>query len=152
MMKRVRLVLLAACLGAPAAAQQPADFAPGQVWSYRVVEGDNASRIVVGKVETYPKDGETVHVTITDLSLPDAMSPGGTAMMFDVTHVALTKDALERSVLEYEGTRPVSPVFEEAYAAWREAYDKGQTGVVDVPVAEVVEQLRANGFAPEGGE
>jgi len=131
-----------------AAAQDVNVYMPGQVWTYRTVPGDDASRVVIGKVEVLEKDGMVIHAMITDLSLPDALSPGGGSMMYNITHVPLTKSALDQSVLKLDGSRQIDKVFDEAYAEWREAYDKNQAGLVDRPLADIVKDLRSSGFQP----
>ena len=44
-------------------------FAPGQVWTYKTRPGEEASRIIVCRVETDPKLGEIVHIHVNGLQI-----------------------------------------------------------------------------------
>ena len=52
-------------------------LAAGQVWSYATRPGEEASRIVICRVETDPKLGEMVHIHVRGLRFKNKHVPGG---------------------------------------------------------------------------
>ncbi len=52
-------------------------FAPGQVWRYKTRSGEEASRVIIGRIEKSPKIGTIVHVKLTGLQIKNPDAPGG---------------------------------------------------------------------------
>lgn len=126
-------VLRAAGIGRPT-------FAAGQVWRYATREGEEPSRVHVLRVDTHPKTGDAiVHIAISGVRLPswDASAPRITT----ISHVPISREALEGSGLSLEATSVALPEFEEGYRMWREAFDAGNAGVFTIAVAAVVDAM-----------
>lgn len=111
-------------------------FEDRQVWRYRTRAGEEGSRVVVGRVERWERLGVVVHVRLTGLRLANPRIAGGLSGTID--HLPLSEQALGDSVLELTTEPPDLAGFEDGYASWREAFDRGQAGVFSVPLPEVL--------------
>ncbi|KJV36734.1 hypothetical protein [Luteibacter yeojuensis] len=112
------------------------EYAPGQAWTYRTRPGDDASRVVIRKKEIEAEDGEVFHVSLLDVKLRNHRVPGGiqTAMH----HAAVARATLDQSLLECVGDADDDETWMDGYAVWRQAYDNGDAGVFDIPVADIL--------------
>src|SRR4051812_7066880 len=56
-----------------------ADAAPkeGDCWSYTTRNGEESSFLVIRKIETLPKIGEVIHISIYELEIPNSSAPHG---------------------------------------------------------------------------
>jgi hypothetical protein len=111
-------------------------FAAGQVWTYKTRSGEDASRVVVCRVETDPKLGEVVHIQVNGLKLQNKHAPEGFSGV--IGHLPYSADALRKSVTKLEATGTKPPEFEEGYKTWRAAFEQHKAGVWTVGVAEAV--------------
>jgi hypothetical protein len=111
-------------------------FVPGQVWTYNTRPGEDASRIVICRVETDPKLGEIVHIHVKGVRLKNKHAPGGTSDQ--IGHMPYSGDALRKSLMRLESTGTALPNFEDGYQEWRGAFDKGKAGVWTASVSEAI--------------
>ena len=111
-------------------------FAPGQVWTYTTRPGEQASRIIVCRVEADPRLGQIVHIHVKGVRLKNKHAPGGVSDQ--IGHMPYSGDALRKSVTTLESTNAALPSFEEGYREWRSAFDKGGAGVWTAPVSEAI--------------
>ncbi|MBI1384092.1 MAG: hypothetical protein GC150_04195 [Rhizobiales bacterium] len=113
-------------------------FAPGQVWRYETRAHERESRIEILKVED---EGGTaiVHIRLVDVGILNPGLSGGRAPI--VEHLPITEAALRASVTERLMLPASEPGAMEAYHSWREAFERGEAGVFDLTVAEIVELL-----------
>ena len=111
-------------------------FAAGQVWTYNTRPGEEASRIVVCRVETDPKLGEIVHIHVNRVRLKNKHAPGGSSDQ--IGHMPYSAEALRKSLTTLESTGAALPAFEDGYKEWRGAFDKGKAGVWTAPVSEAI--------------
>lgn len=115
------------------------DYAPGQAWTYRTRPGEDDSRVVIRAITAEPDDGDVVHASILDARIRNHRVDGG--IQPAMHHVALSRKALDASVLHYQGEATPDDRWQDGYAVWRQAYDNGDAGVFDIPVAEVLAYL-----------
>ena len=66
-------------------------FEPGQVWTFRLDESEPASTLTILKVESLPKHGDVVHVSVSAFRVPEGVT--------NIAHLPMSQDAMERSVL-----------------------------------------------------
>ncbi len=112
------------------------EFSAGQIWKYKTRPGEEASRLVVCKVETHEKFGTIIHIHVEDLAIKNPRPPGGVSRV--IGHLPFAEEALRQSVVTIAGRRKTLPDYEEGYKTWKEAFDAGKAGIFTVPVAEVV--------------
>jgi hypothetical protein len=110
-------------------------FVPGQVWTYKTRPEEEASRIVICRLEVDPNLGQIVHIHVSGVRLKNKHAPGGFSKQ--IAHLPYAGDALRQSLTKLESTMAVLPAFEDGYQEWRTAFDKGKAGVwtASVPVA-----------------
>lgn len=113
-----------------------APFAAGQVWTYPTRAGEEASRVIVCRVETDARLGQIVHIHVSGLRLKNKHVPGG--FVDQIGHMPYSGDALRKNVTALESTGAALPAFEDGYAEWRAAFDQGQAGVWTAPIAEAL--------------
>lgn len=111
-------------------------FAAGQVWTYNTRPGEDASRIIVCRVESDPKLGEIVHIHVNGLRFKNKHAPDGYSDR--IGHMPYSGKALRDSVVALESTGAALPMFEDGYQQWRSAFDNGKAGVWTASVSVAV--------------
>lgn len=111
----------------------PCRFAAGQVWQYRTRPGEEASRAIVGRVETDDDGQVIVHVKLTELRLVSPHAPEG--FYPSLSHVPVAEEAFASSVIAPVSEPPDLAEFEDGYQMWAE--DHG--GVFTISLARIVE-------------
>jgi hypothetical protein len=115
------------------------EYQPGQVWAYRTRPGEDASTLIVLRVERVDTLGVIVHVAVEGLAIRNPSAPDG--LIRRASHLPFAKDAIDRSVVrKVQDARPV-PDHAEGYREWRRAFDAGKGGVFTITVAEAVALL-----------
>lgn len=121
-------------------------FFRGQVWTFHTRPGDEAARVVVGRVDSLLSGELIIHVAITGLRLRNPHVAGGLQTL--IPHAPLSRAAFVQSIVSRSNEPADLTGFEEGYTAWREAFDAGQAGFFDVPLGDipgVVERTIATG-------
>jgi len=112
-------------------------FEAGQVWTYQTRPGEEDSRLTVLKVEEYDKLGTIVHIRVDGVAQKNPHAPDGVSSV--IHHMPFDAEAIRKSVIELvDSGAPVPDSFEEGYAIWKEAFDKGEAGVFTITVAESI--------------
>jgi hypothetical protein len=109
------------------------ELAVGQVWGYRTRQVDQGSTLTIGKLETIPKVGEVVHVSISGVHVKNGHVAGGYST--ELPHAPFSKEALTQSLTTRMSQAEPPPEFEQGYLEWQ----KAQGGVFTVSVAEAVD-------------
>ncbi len=114
-------------------------FASGQVWLYKTRPTEEASRVIIGKIEKTPKVGTIVHVKLTGLRLKNSSALGGFSTV--LTHAPVSEAALSASVTEL--TDEVSDLdgFSEGYNTWLSSFRAGDAGVFTITLSEIAEAM-----------
>jgi len=107
------------------------EFKVGQVWNYRTRPGEEASTIVVLKVETAPGWKTIVHVGVTGLKIKTSKGIQDT-----IPHMPFDEAAVKKSVTTKVSDNGKLTDFQEGYGLWREAASSGKGGVFAISVAE----------------
>jgi hypothetical protein len=104
----------------------------GDCWTYSARPGEEASFLVIRKIEIIPKIGEVVHISIFNLKIKNPSAPNG--FTDQAGHVPIAGANL-RSSLKEKVKRTIPDVdWREGYRMWQEA--KG--GVFTKSVSECV--------------
>ena len=138
---RFSAALIALALSQPVEAEEDLrsatseKFSVGQVWKYKVREGESGARVHVGKIEAI-RDHVIIRVKLTGLEIKVAGSVGSV-----VGHAPIAEDALARSVTEVSSEPADLEGFADGYSGWREAFDAGNAGWFTHSLAEVVAMI-----------
>ncbi len=108
----------------------------GQTWRFNARPGEEAATLTVVKVESAPRVGVIVHVSLTGLHIKSPRAPGG--FTDKVQHAPFSEAAIDRSVTTKVAESSTLPAFEDGYRMWREAFEAGKGGLFTVPVAEAL--------------
>ena len=91
----------------------------GQEWEFTGRPGDPRPALVIVRIETLPKLGEVVHVSIRGVRMKNALAPGGYSN--EVAHMPFARAALERSLTRLAHDSVSLPAFQEGYEQWKAA-------------------------------
>lgn len=123
----------------------PRAFAPGQRWTYRTRPGEETSTLLVLGRDQNAEGLVAVSLKVEDISLSPPI--GGT--ITELQHAPLTEDALRRSVLELLQEDVPLPGDPATYEAWRLAFETGEVGAFDLPLADTLDLIdRATDHQP----
>ena len=113
------------------------DFAEGQVWSYKNRPGEEGSTVLINKIESYPKLGKVIHISIFGVKVRNKHAPSG--FTSDLSHFPVSETTLNASLVKLlrKSSSP-NPDYVEGYQTWKAAFDKGEAGVFTISVAEIV--------------
>jgi len=111
-------------------------FKVGQVWKYKTRPYEENSVFTIAKVENEPKNGNIVHITVTNLRIRNPHAPSGYTDL--IGHMPLAENSVAESVTELSNKTPDLSAYEEGYQDWREAFDSGRGGIWTLPVSECV--------------
>jgi len=111
-------------------------FKVGQVWKYKTRPNEENSRLTIAKVENEPKNGNIIHITVTNLKIKNPHAPSGYTDL--IGHMPLAESAVAESATELSNEMPDLSSYKEGYQDWREAFDNGRGGIWTLPVSECV--------------
>lgn len=132
---KTSLIKLLAVLGFVSSAVA-ADLKEGESWSYATRPGEEDSFLVIRKIETLPKLGEVIHISVFDLKIKSPSAPKG--FTDQAGHLPIAGANLRASLKERIQKKIPDVDWREGYRLWREAYDAGRGGVFTKPVSECV--------------
>lgn len=110
-------------------------FARGQVWRYKTRPAEEASRVIIGKVEKIPQVGTIVHVKLMGLRLKNRSAPDGYSSI--MAHAPVSEAALSASVTELANEVSDLDGFSEGYNTWLSAFRSGEAGVFTITLSEI---------------
>jgi hypothetical protein len=129
-------------LGSPASTAGVALNA-GECWSYLTRPGEEASFLVIRKIETLPKIGEVLHVSVFGLKIRSPSAPTG--FTDRVGHLPISAASVRSSVKERLEREIPSVDWNEGYELWRRAETGGVFTVSVRDCVELVEQALNRG-------
>ena len=107
----------------------------GQIWKYNTRSGEEGSRIYIVKTEVEDGYGIIYHIHVDGLKIKNPRMESG--LQNDISHAPVDRQTLDKSVTTLMGTSDEMPSIQEGYQAWKEAFDQGEAGVFNVPVADL---------------
>ena len=128
------LALLLSLVMNPSSAK---DFSEQQVWSYKTRKGEEASTILINKVESHQKLGQIFHISVSGVRVKNPRAPSGVSS--ELPHFPVSKQTLEMSCTELIGKAAPNPAYVQGYNEWKRAFDQGNAGVFTISVAEIVQ-------------
>ncbi len=105
----------------------------GQEWEFAGRPGDPHPTLVIVRIESLPKVGEVVHVSIRGVRIKNPRAPGGYSE--DVAHMPFGRAALERSLTRLAHDSVALPAFEDGYEQWKQA----RGGAFSIAVREALD-------------
>ena len=138
---KIRLTVFALILAMGAAASFAQEHAQGQVWSYKTRPGEEASTLLINKIESDANLGEIFHITVSDVRMKNKHAPGGVTT--ELQHFPVAPETLEASCVKLIRLAKPNPDYAEGYAQWRRAFTQGRAGIFAVPVSEIVQIIEA---------
>ncbi|SDH57827.1 hypothetical protein SAMN05421846_101206 [Chryseobacterium taeanense] len=113
-------------------------YSVGQEWKYKTRQGEENSSLKILKIEEYPTGGKVIHISMKGLKMKNPHHPEGIADK--ISHVPITEDALDKSVISIKHDSRKTPDSTEldGYYYWKKEFDKGNAGVFSIPVSEIV--------------
>ncbi|NNE82588.1 MAG: hypothetical protein HKN28_01320 [Alphaproteobacteria bacterium] len=141
---RTFLIILALSVQASAHAQrlQPPEsstderFAVGQVWIYKTRPTEEASRVLIGKIESVSGLGNIIHVKLIGLRLRESFAPDTRVSVMN--HAPMSEVAFASSVIELTDELADLEGFSEGYNTWRSAFRAGEAGIFTISLAEAI--------------
>jgi hypothetical protein len=91
----------------------------GDCWSYHTRPGEEASFLVIRKIEHLPKAGEVVHVSIFRLHIKNPHTAGG--FSGELPHMPISAASLRQSLTEKLSRRAPECDWQTGYKTWRDA-------------------------------
>jgi hypothetical protein len=111
----------------------------GERWHYRTRPGEEGSLLTILKVESSPRLGIIVHVSVDGLRIENPNAPGGVSDT--IGHLPMAEQAVDNSVTAPSATNVVMPGQDEGYEEWRRAFDAGGAGIWTVTVADAIDHI-----------
>jgi hypothetical protein len=108
----------------------------GEQWNYRTRPGEERSVLTVLKVESSPKLGVIVHVSLDGLRIESSHAPDG--VLETIGHMPFAEHAIDDSVTTRVAAGIAVPAESEGYQEWRRAFDAGEAGIFTISVGEGV--------------
>ncbi len=112
---------------------ESSEFKVGQVWNYKARPGEDASTLVILKVETAPGWSNIVHVGVVGLKIRSLKGTQDT-----IPHMPFDEAAVKKSVTTKVSDQGKLTDFQEGYGLWNAAASSGKGGVFTISVAEAV--------------
>ena len=134
---KIRLTAFALVLALGTAASLAQEFAQGQVWSYKTRRGEEASTLLINKIDNDANLGEIFHITVSDVRVKNKRVPG--ELTTELPHFPVARETLEASCVKLIRVAKPNPNYAEGYAQWKRAFDQGRAGIFAVPVSEIVQ-------------
>lgn len=114
-------------------------FRSGQIWRYQTRLGEEHSKLYIVKVDVI--DDESVfHIYVDGLFLANPYVAGG--LQSCLPHAAVIKNSLACSVTNLEEDTTRMPDMTEGYKIWHAAFKQGEAGILDIPIASVVQLIK----------
>lgn len=123
-------------------------FSPGQTWEYKTREGEEDSRVVIGKINTFDTTGPIVHVNLHGLKMEDLLPPCGDGEM--IWHAPIELKKFSESVVRKIDDNGELYRFQEGYTDWLLSFQKGEIILFSSTLSELVDAVEATRGSVDG--
>src|SRR4051794_6583403 len=100
---------------------QAREYVAGQLWSYKTLPGDEKSSVLINLVESAPDKSAIYHVSVLNVHI--SAYKGGPRRETVLPHFPVSKETLDKSLLEVVGKRSPYESYRAGYKIWRSAFD-----------------------------
>jgi hypothetical protein len=118
------------------------EYAQGQVWSYHARAGEEASTLLINRIEEVAVHGKVFHISVSDVRIKSPDHPDGVTT--ELPHFPVSSATLDSSCVELVGRSEPNPAYLAGYESWRAAFDAGKAGVFSISVAEIVSAIESS--------
>jgi hypothetical protein len=108
----------------------------GERWNYKTRPGEEGSLLTVLKVESSPKLGVIVHISVDGLRIASPHAPNG--VYETIEHMPFAEASIAESITTCAATGASVLAEDEGYEEWRRGFDAGEAGIFTIPVADAV--------------
>lgn len=114
------------------------EYQEGQAWHYKTRAGEEQSNLYIVKIESLKGGQKVFHIYVDGLKIKNAKSPSG--FQEEMPHLPVSKETLDKSVIGLAATTDKYKMsdIEGGYTVWRNAYDAGEAGIFNIPLAEIL--------------
>lgn len=111
-------------------------YKAGDVWLYQQRKGEENSTVIINKVDIGSDHLPIYHITIRDVKIANPENPIGFSDM--VGHVAVSIEALEKSLTVKIASEEADNEYLEGYEYWYEECLEGRVSIVDCSITEIL--------------
>ncbi len=116
-----------------------ARFRIGQVWHYKTRPQEPKSTLTIVKIDSLPKLGTVVHISVKNLRMKNPLSKSGFSET--IAHMPFSEAAIDGSVDRLVEEQAEIPNYEEGYEEWKQAVDSGKGGIFTITVAQAIDAM-----------
>ena len=113
------VLALLAVVGAEPSAGQEKSLKVGEEWGFQGRSADPKPTLVILKIESLPKLGEVVHISVRGVRIRNPHVQGGSTDT--LPHLPVSRQAVERSVTKLLRSSVIVPDYSEGYEQWKRA-------------------------------
>jgi hypothetical protein len=118
------------------------NFSEGQIWSYKTRVGEQASTLLINKVERNPNSGFIYHISVAGVSVKNRHT--SSSVTHELPHFPVSLETLRASCTKVVGHSKPNPEYLEGYKMWKHAFDQGKAGVFKIPVSEIIDVVETS--------
>ena len=108
----------------------------GQVWSFNNRLGEDNATLQILAIDDFKEEGIIYHISISNLKVKNPKNDIGISN--NVSHLPMSKMALENSLKELLIANKELPKFKTEYSIWKKAFLNKRAGVFKTPVKETI--------------
>ena len=112
------------------------EYAPGQIWQYQTREGEEASRIIILKIERVLWEEVIIHIAVINAKIKNPHKPEGVSTK--IGHLPFAEEAIIESLTSLESEDNELPDYIDGYNQWRKTYKSGEGSIFSVSIKEAV--------------
>ena len=110
----------------------------GQIWQYDTRKGEENSLVYIVKIDNEERYGSIYHVYADNLFISNPYVESG--MQSELFHVPVDEKTLIQSLTKLVKENNNSmPDISDGYSTWREAFDKGEAGVFNISLKNIIQ-------------
>jgi hypothetical protein len=122
-------------------------YQPGQEWSYKTRTGEEASTLVICKVQAHPKMGTIIHISLRGLNIKNPLQKSGFSDV--ITHLPFTEESIDNSVVKILNKTTQLPEdlqedFTLAFEEWCAAFEQGKATILGSTLAETLDYIEGS--------
>ncbi len=115
------------------------EFKVGQVWQYDTRKGEEKSLLYIVHIDEEESPAKIYHIYIDNLAIKNPYQESG--IQYELPHAPVDEETLTNSITNLVSENSPMPNISNGYSSWRNAFDKGEAGVFNIPVKKIVQYI-----------